>query len=193
MKQIAVFCGSSPGLDPFYIETAFSLGKELGSRGIGLIYGGAKVGLMGAVADGALAAGARVTGVLPGFLEKKEIAHAGLSELILVDSMHERKTRMYELADGIVTLPGGYGTLDETFEVLTWAQLGLHTKPVGLFNCGGFYDGILRQLDTMVAAGLLKPVHRRMLLTSGEIADLLDQMGRYVAEPAAKWVEAGQA
>jgi len=140
MKNLTVFCGSSLGTDEIYERQAFKLGRTLAERSIGLVYGGADVGLMGAVANGCLSKGGRVTGVLPRFIKDKGIAHKNLTEMILVETMHERKTKMDELSDGVIALPGGFGTLEEFFEVLTWGQLGLHKKPVGILNINGFYD-----------------------------------------------------
>jgi hypothetical protein len=188
MKKITVFCGSSPGHDPILMESAYQLGQQLADRSITLIYGGAKVGLMGAVADGALSREGQVIGVLPGFLQTKEIAHTGLTELIWVESMHQRKLKMHELSDGVIALPGGYGTLEEYFEMLTWGQLGLHKKPVALLNIGGFYDGLLTLADTMVASGLLKPANREMMLVSETIDDLLNQMLTYEPPLVGKWM-----
>ncbi|MBD2751918.1 LOG family protein [Spirosoma validum] len=188
MKRIAVFCGSSPGNDPAFMELAYQLGQQLATGHIGLVYGGAKVGLMGAVADGALSLQGEVVGVLPTFLQTKEIAHEGLTELILVESMHQRKTKMHELSDGVITLPGGYGTLEEYFEVLTWGQLGLHKKPIALLNINGYYDGLLTLADTMVANGLLKQVNRDMMLISNTIEDLLQQMHSYTPPTVGKWL-----
>ncbi|WP_420147918.1 TIGR00730 family Rossman fold protein [Spirosoma sp.] len=188
MKRITVFCGSSPGHDPAFMEMAYQLGQQLAASKIGLVYGGAKVGLMGAVADGALSKQGKVIGVLPTFLRTKEIAHEGLTELILVESMHERKTKMHELSDGIIALPGGYGTLEEYFEMLTWGQLGLHKKPVALLNINGYYDGLLSLADTMVTSGLLKPVNRDMMLVSRTVEDLLQQMHSYNPPVVGKWL-----
>src|SRR5918993_5316430 len=156
MKSVAIFCGSSSGTDPLYKVQATALGITLAHQRIEIIYGGAKVGLMGAVADAALSAGGKVTGVIPRFLRSKEIAHKNLTELIIVGSMHERKTKMHELCDGIIALPGGFGTLEELFEILTWAQLGLHKKPIGLLDVNGFYDNLNLLLQTMVHQGFLK-------------------------------------
>lgn len=188
MKSIAVFCGSSPGYDGQFMAVAQALGQHLAEAGITLIYGGASVGLMGAVADGALSRGGRVVGVLPEFLNSKEIAHPGLTELIKVSSMHERKLKLYALSDGVIALPGGYGTLEEYFEMLAWAQLGLHQKPVVLLNVAGFYDGLLTQADTMAASGFIKPVHREMLLASPTIEDALQQMQAYQPPTVGKWL-----
>ncbi len=188
MKSITVFCGSSFGSDDIYKEQATLLGQTLAQQGIQLVYGGADVGLMGAVADGALNAGGKVIGVLPHFLQSKEIAHKQLTELILVETMHERKTRMNELCDGVIVLPGGYGTLEEFFEMITWAQLGLHQKPIGLLNINGFYNDLIRMVQTMVDKGFLKQINREMLLISDSIEELLEMMGNYKAPTVGKWI-----
>jgi uncharacterized protein (TIGR00730 family) len=188
MKRISVFCGSSSGNPSLYLEQARLLGQTLAKQNLELVYGGAKVGLMGAVADGALHAGGRVIGVLPRFLVSKEIAHEGLTSLILVNSMHERKTRMNELSDGVIALPGGFGTLEELFEMLTWAQLGLHNKPVGILNINGFYDVLIQLVGKMVDQGFLREDNRQMLLINTEIDGLLHQMKSYVAPTVRKWI-----
>jgi len=188
MKSITVFCGSSFGSDPIYQEQATLLGQTLANHHIQLVYGGADVGLMGAVADGALDAGGKVIGVLPHFLQSKEIAHKQLTELILVETMHERKTKMNELCDGAIVLPGGYGTLEEFFEMITWAQLGLHQKPIGILNIDGFYDDLLNLVQTMVDKGFLKPINRDMLLINNNIDDLLKMMRDYQAPKVGKWI-----
>jgi uncharacterized protein (TIGR00730 family) len=188
VKKISVFCGSSFGTEPVYQIKATELGKSIAKRGIQLVYGGANVGLMGAVADGALSEGGAVIGVLPHFLQSKEIAHAGLTELILVESMHERKTRMNEISDGVIALPGGFGTLEELFEMLTWAQLGLHSKPIGILNIDGYYDLLNALINVMVEKGFLKSVNRSMLLISDDIDDLLMQMSEYTAPNVSKWI-----
>jgi len=189
MKSVTVFCGSSNGTDPIYRSQAALLGKTLAERKIEIIYGGAKVGLMGAVADAALSARGKVTGVIPRFLRSKEIAHEALTELIMVESMHERKTRMHELCDGIIALPGGFGTLEELFEILTWAQLGLHKKPIGLLDTDGFYGHLKMLLKTMVDKGFLKEINYHMLLISDDTNDLLDKMERYIAPVIPKWIK----
>ncbi len=173
MKSIVVFCGSSYGNQPVYEEQAILLGRTLAQKGIRLIYGGASVGLMGAVANAALEAGGTVIGVIPRFLNSREIAHIGLNELILVESMHERKAKMNELCDGVITLPGGFGTMEELFEMLTWSQLGLHTKPIGLLNTAGYYDPLNYMVKTMEEQGFLKPVYRDMLLADESVEGLL--------------------
>ena len=167
VRRVAVYCGSANGNDPAFLVEAQALGTAIAAAGIGLVYGGASVGLMGAVADAALAGGAEVIGVLPDVLAGKEIAHAGLTRLELVSTMHERKARMAELADAFLVLPGGYGTLEELLEVVTWAQLRLHAKPIVLINTVGYWDGLLGFLDTALAAGFLKPKNRALMLVAG--------------------------
>ena len=188
MKRITVFCGSSLGTDEIYEKQAFKLGEILADRKIGLVYGGANVGLMNAVANGSLSKGGEVTGVLPVFIKDKGIAHKNLTELILVKTMHERKTKMNELSDGVIALPGGFGTLEEFFETLTWGQLGLHRKPVGLLNINGYYDPLKILAKTMVEKGFLKEENRKMLLISDDIESLLDQMEKYMAPAIDKWI-----
>ena len=189
MKSITVFCGSSFGTEEIYKDQAVLLGQTLAKQNIKLIYGGANVGLMGAVADGVLNAGGEAIGVLPDFLRSKEIAHLGLTELIFVESMHERKTKMNDLCEGVIALPGGFGTLEELFEMLTWAQLGLHKKPIAILNINGFYDSLIELTQTMVEKGLLKDVNQKMLLVSDNIDDLLNQMKNYTAPTVGKWIE----
>jgi uncharacterized protein (TIGR00730 family) len=188
MKRVTVFCGSSAGHENHFAETAWQVGHTLAKMHIGVVYGGAKVGLMGAVADGALAAGGEVIGVLPNFLRSVEIEHTGLSELILVDSMHERKAKMDDLSNGVIALPGGFGTLEELFEMITWAQLGLHKKPVALLNIGGFYDGLIDVLENMVTAGFLKPDNKEMLITDRNIHALIEKMLYYTPPDVPKWI-----
>lgn len=189
LTSIAVFCGSSSGAETVYTQQAFLLGKTLAAQGLQLIYGGAKVGLMGAVADGMLEEGGTVIGVIPEFLRTKEIAHEGLTDLILVETMHERKTRMHELSDGIIALPGGFGTMEELFEMLTWAQLGLHRKPIGLLNVHRFYDPLQAMADTMMHQGFLSKQNRDMLLADEHIDTLLQQMRNYEAPEVGKWLD----
>lgn len=167
---------------------AYETGKLLANLGIGLVYGGARVGLMGAVADGALAHGGEVIGVLPRFLSGKEIGHSGLTDLIVVDTMHERKTKMHELSDGVIALPGGFGTMEEVFEMVTWGQLGLHRKPVGVLNVDGFYNDLNELLQTMVTKGFLKKENQRMLLFADTIEELLEKMRNYQAPATPKWI-----
>lgn len=189
MKRITVFCGSSFGTEEIYKEQATLLGQTLAKQNIELVYGGANVGLMGAVADGILNEGGKAIGILPNFLRSKEIAHLGLTELILVESMHERKTKMNDLCDGVIALPGGFGTLEELFEMLTWAQLGLHKKPIAILNIDGFYDSLIELTQTMVEKGLLKEANQGMLLVSDNIDDLLDKMRNYVPPTTGKWID----
>jgi len=188
MNRITVFCGSSLGTDNYFELQAKELGKKLALENIELVYGGANVGLMGAVANGALQNYGKVIGVLPVFLKSKEIAHNGLTELIVVDSMHDRKTKMNELCDGVIALPGGFGTLEELFEMLTWEQLGLHKKPIGILNINGFYDYLIAFLDQMVAKGLLKEINRKMLLIDEDIDKLIAKMRTYKAPTTGKWI-----
>jgi hypothetical protein len=189
MKAITVFCGSSGGFKEIYQQQAFLLGKKLAVKQIALVYGGARIGLMGAVADGALQNGGKVYGVIPEFLRSKEIAHEGLTELILVNSMHERKVKMNELSDGVIALPGGFGTMEELFEMLTWAQLGLHKKPIALLNTDGFYDFLLDAIETMVVEGFLKKTNQQMLLVDDQIDGLLEKMKDYHAPEFPKWID----
>ena len=176
MRRVCVFCGSSAGTDPAYGLAARELARELVRLGMGLVYGGASVGLMGLLASGVLERGGEVIGVIPGSLRRREVAHQGLTDLHEVETMHERKALMAELSDGFVTLPGGYGTLDELAEALSWAQLGLHGKPVGLLDVGGFFAPLLAFFDRAVAEGFLKPAHRNLLLVSRDPAALLELM-----------------
>jgi uncharacterized protein (TIGR00730 family) len=173
VRRVAVYCGSADGTHPAFRAEATALGAAIAAAGLGLVYGGANVGLMGAVADAALSAGAEVIGVLPEVLAGKEIAHVGLTVLELVPTMHERKARMAELADAFLVLPGGYGTLDELMEAVTWAQLGLHAKPCILINTEGYWNGLLAFLDSTVAAGFLKAENRQLLLVAGSARDAI--------------------
>ncbi|WP_418502069.1 TIGR00730 family Rossman fold protein [Flagellimonas sp.] len=191
MNRITVFCGSSAGTDDHYMEQAKALGTTLAREGIDVVYGGANVGLMGALADGALEANGKVIGVLPDFLRSKEIAHQGLKELIIVETMHQRKTKMNDLCDGVIALPGGFGTLEEFFEMLTWGQLGLHQKPIGILNTNGFYDPLLALMQRMVDDGFLKESNRAMVLVSASITDLLEQMRNYTPPQTGKWITKG--
>ncbi len=188
MNSITVFCGSSFGTDEVFTTQATVLGQTLANQNIALVYGGANVGLMGALADGALSAGGQVIGVLPDFLKSKELAHTALTELVIVESMHERKIKMNELCDGVIAMPGGFGTLEEFFEMLTWAQLGLHQKPIAILNINGFYDELLAFTKTMVAKGFLKEVNQNMILISTTIDDLLHQMKTYTPSTTTKWI-----
>lgn len=192
IKSVTVFCGSSPGASPVYQQAAAALGQTLARQSIRLVYGGAKVGLMGVVADAALQAGGEVIGVLPHFLAGKEIAHAGLTELLLVETMHERKLKMAELSDASVSLPGGFGTMEEFFEVLTWAQLGLHAKPVGLLNINSFYEPLYALFDRMQQEQFLKPENRQLVLMAETAEELLQRFDSYVAPAVPKWLRKGE-
>ncbi len=186
--RITVFCGSRGGARPGYLAAARALGTALAQRGHGLVYGGARVGTMGALADAALASGGPVTGVMPHGLVQREVAHAGLSEFIAVDSMHARKALMADLADAFIALPGGFGTLDELFEILTWSQLGLHWKPIALMDVAGFFNPLLAALDHGVTEGFLDPAHRSMLLRETEVGPLLDRIEAWRPGPViSKW------
>jgi uncharacterized protein (TIGR00730 family) len=180
MKRICVFCGASAGKDPRHAEAARRLGRTLAERRLELVYGGGSVGLMGVLADGALAAGGTVIGVIPQVLQIRELAHRGLTTLHVVASMHERKARMADLSDGFVALPGGMGTLDELAEIMTWAQLGLHQRPVGLLDAGGYYRPLIAFFDEAVAAGFIRPEHRAMLQVERDPAALLDRFETWV-------------
>jgi len=192
MKSVCVFCGSSFGNRPAFEEAAKATGKAIAAAEMRLVYGGAKVGLMGTVADAAIAAGGEVIGVLPKALEEKELAHQELNELYIVDSMHERKALMADLADGFIALPGGAGTLEEIFEVWTWGQLGFHRKPCGFLNIEGFYDGLLTFLDHQTSEGFMKPVMRSMVMNAGSPEALLDLFGSYEPPETAKWISRTQ-
>ena len=178
MTAVAVFCGSSMGSPAVFAGTAASVGREIARRGWTLVYGGGSVGLMGVLADAALEAGGRVDGVIPRFLVEREVGHDGLTELEVVETLTERKLRMGELADAFLTLPGGIGTMDELFETLSWAQLGLQPKPNGLLNTDGYYDELVAFLDRATAAGFMKPGHRALLQVSRDPQDLLDRIGK---------------
>ena len=181
INSICVFCGSNYGNTEVYREQATLLGKCLAENGRQLVYGGAHVGLMGAVADGAIKAGGEVIGVIPRFLQAKELAHTGLSALILVDTMHERKAIMNERCDAVIALPGGFGTMDELFEMLTWSQLDIHKKPIGILNINGYYDSLILLVEDMVAKGFLKSLDRDQLIICNDIETLIFRLVSYVA------------
>lgn len=191
-RRICVFCGSSSGARPSYADAAISLARHLVANGVVIVYGGSKLGLMGMLADAALEAGGEVIGVIPQSLMKKEIAHPRLSELRLVSSMHERKAQMAELADAFIALPGGYGTLDELCEILTWAQLGLHRKPCGILNVEGYFEPLLLLFDRAVTEQFLKPVHRRMVLCDTQPERLVGRLLEYEVPLVDKWIDVGQ-
>jgi uncharacterized protein (TIGR00730 family) len=188
MKRVCVFCGSSPGVRPEYRRAAEELGALLAGRGIGLVYGGAKVGIMGAVADAVLAGGGEAIGVIPTALVSKEVAHQGLTQLHVVHTMHERKALMADLSDGFVALPGGFGTFEEFCEVLTWSQLGFHPKPCGLLNVASYYAPLLALFDHGVSEGFIRPQHRALVLTETDPATLLERMDAFVPPSGDKWI-----
>jgi uncharacterized protein (TIGR00730 family) len=192
MKSVCVYCGSNPGQDPAFVSAARRVGEALADRGIGIVYGGGRVGLMGELADAALAAGGHVQGIIPEFLALKEIAHLELSELHVVRSMHARKAMMVQLSDAFIALPGGIGTMEELFEVWTWAQLGHHTHPVGLLNVGGYYDDLVAFLDKMTGQGFLADAHRRSLVVADRVDTLLAAFETYEAPPADVRIKTGQ-
>lgn len=180
MKRLAIYCGSATPADPLYIDTARAVGATLAERGIGVVYGGGRLGLMGAVADGALAAGGEVIGIIPQALVDAEVAHRGLTELHVVTGMHQRKQAFTDLSDGFVTIPGGTGTMDELWEALSWAQLGYHAKPVGLLNTAGYYDHLIAFWEKMAEVGFLRPQHRDLLIVGDTLEALLDGMAAHV-------------
>ncbi|MDQ7828648.1 MAG: TIGR00730 family Rossman fold protein [Armatimonadota bacterium] len=183
MRRVCVFCGSSAGVRPAYAAAARALGALLARRGLGLVYGGGRVGMMGVLADAVLAHGGEVTGVIPRHLVEREVAHDGVSTLHVVTTMHERKARMVELADAFIALPGGVGTLEELFEVWAWAQLGLHAKPCGVLNVDGYYDTLQAHVARMVAEGFLRPEHGAMVVFADDPEVLLDRFADYVPPP----------
>jgi uncharacterized protein (TIGR00730 family) len=192
MRRVCVYAGSNSGTNPAYAESARALARELAGRGIGLVYGGGKVGLMGVIADAVLAAGGEATGVMPQALIDREIGHTGLTELKVVGSMHERKALMAELSDAFVALPGGIGTLEELIEVYTWSQLGIHEKACGVLNVRGYYDGLATFLDHAVTEGFLRAKHRAVLSVAEDPAALLDALADYEPPRVAKWLELDQ-
>ena len=188
MKRLCVFCGSSVGANPAYAEVAATLGTLLAERGIGLVYGGGNVGLMGVIADAALAAGGEVIGVIPQALADREVAHHGVTELRIVDSMHTRKAMMADLSDAFLAMPGGVGTFEEFFEAITWTQLGLHRKPCGLLNVAGFYTPLALFIDQAVSEGFIKPVHRAAIIVDDDPARLLDTLSTIEVPDVPKWI-----
>lgn len=188
IKNICVYCGSSPGKNPAYMRAAKTLANAMCERDIGLVYGGAAIGVMGAIADAVLEGGGEAIGVIPKSLAVKEVAHSNLTQLHVVASMHERKAMMAELADGFIALPGGWGTLEEIFEILTWAQLGFHHKPCGLMNIEGYYDGLIDFLDKAFAQQFVNELCRPMLMKASDPFTLLDQFTEYRAPKVRKWM-----
>lgn len=188
IHRICVFCGSSAGEDPRYLQAASDLGRALATRGLGLVYGGSRIGLMGRLAQAVLDAGGEVTGIMPRPLMDRELVHAGLDELVVTESMHERKAEMVARSDGFVAAPGGLGTFEEFFEVLTWAQLGFHRKPCALLNVRDYYAPITRLLDHAVREGFVQDAHRRMVLVADDPEVLLDRMAAYDPPPVPRWI-----
>lgn len=189
IKQLCVFCGSSAGTDASYADAAGELGAAMVARDIGLVYGGGGVGLMGLVADAVLAADREVIGVIPRALKERELAHADVSDMRVVETMHERKALMAELSDAFVALPGGIGTLEEFFEVWTWGQLGVHRKPCGLLNVAGYFDPLLTLIDHMVAAEFLRPAHRAMVVVEQSPTRLLERLANYTPPDTNRWLD----
>jgi len=187
MQAIAIFCGANFNGDPVLKEAAELLTEVMADRNISLVFGGGKVGMMGLLADNMLQRGGQAIGVIPQFLMDKEVGHTGLTELHIVETMHQRKQLMNDLCDGIIMLPGGFGTLEEFFEVLTWLQLGLHSKPIGILNVNGFYDFLLKQMDVMVEQQFLKPANRKLVITSGDPIELISLMEGFNAKPDEVW------
>lgn len=192
MKRICVFCGSSPGVRPEYADAARAMGRALAERGIGLVYGGGRVGLMGIVADTVMQTGGEAVGVIPEALLRREVGHQALTQLHVVASMHERKQRMADLSDGFVALPGGYGTFEEFCEVITWSQLGIHPKPCGLLNAERYYDPLLAMFDRGVAEGFIHPQHRALVLEESDPGRLIERMLGFVPPDAEKWIAPGE-
>ncbi|MBK4734088.1 LOG family protein [Noviherbaspirillum pedocola] len=193
MRSLCVYCGSSMGASETYAAGARELAAEMVRRDVALVYGGGNVGLMGVIADEVMRLGGRATGVIPQALMQREVGHHGLTELHVVKDMHERKALMAELSDGFIAMPGGFGTLEELFEVTTWCQLGLHAKPIGLLNIDGFYDGLITFRDHMVQQAFVRGEHAALLMHAPHAADLLDQFDSYEPTHAVKWLERGEA
>lgn len=189
MKRICVYCGSASGASPDYVNSAHQVAAAFLKNDIELVYGGAKVGVMGAIADAMLAAGGTVIGVLPKGLFRTEVPHSGLTQLIEVKSMHERKSRMAEISDGFIALPGGLGTIEELFEILTWAQLGLHKNPVAILNVNGFYDKLIEYLEHAVAEQFIRPQHKDMIIVDTDINNILLKFASYQAPSTQKWID----
>ncbi|NEU09470.1 TIGR00730 family Rossman fold protein [Flavihumibacter sp. R14] len=187
MKSVCVFCGANFNGDPALLQTVNKLAEVLVAKDITLVFGGGRVGVMGLIADAVLSGGGKAIGVIPQFLMDKEVGHTGLTELIITENMHQRKQKMADLSDGVITLPGGFGTLEEFFEVLTWLQLGLHNNPIGLLNAGGFYDPLLQQMDVMVEHRFLKPVNRQLVLSHSDPEQLIELMSSFSAKPDDVW------
>lgn len=191
-KSLAVFCASSDGNDPNIYKEAYDVGAFLAGQQIEVVFGGSRLGLMGQVAKGALENNGEVTGVIPDFLKTKEVVHTGLTNLVTTEDMHGRKLKMHDLSDGFIALPGGFGTLEELFEILTWGQLGLHRKPIGILNSNGYYDDLLQLMEKMVASGLLRKENMNLVLVAGNIEALLQEMHAFEPQPVPKWMNKNQ-
>ncbi len=192
MKSIVVFCGASMSNDSILNMKATEFGKLLALKNIQLVYGGAKIGLMGNIANGVLENRGKVIGVIPDFLTSKEVVHESLTQLIITETMHERKLKMHEISDGIIALPGGFGTLEELFEMLSWAQLGLHKKPIGVLNINGFYDDLLSFIEVMIEKELLKPSYKKLVLVANNADELLEKMNNFIPLPTPRWMNKNQ-
>lgn len=190
LKSIAVFCGSSEGNDTIILTQAAKLGETLAKENITLVYGAAKIGIMGKIAEAALQNHGKVIGIIPEFLKLKEVVHLGLYELITTTNMHQRKIKMHELSDGFIALPGGFGTFEELFEIITWAQLGLHKKPIGLLNSNGFYNDLIQMFEKMTAKGFLKMENLNLLIVDNDINSLLNKMKAFKPKVVPKWLKA---
>nr|XP_061811859.1 cytokinin riboside 5'-monophosphate phosphoribohydrolase-like [Nerophis lumbriciformis] len=188
-KRICVFCGSQEGNDPVYTENAIAIGQKIAERDVGLVFGGGKVGLMGKVANAVLIKGGEAIGVIPDKLMRREVAHQGLTELFVVESMHARKAMMAHLAGAFIALPGGWGTMEEMFEILTWTQLRYHLKPIGMLNVNGYYDSLLTFADHMVAEGFLRPEHRSLLIAETDPDALLDRLEATIIPDDTRWID----
>ncbi len=189
MNSIAVFCGSSSGNDPYIVKESYDLGVAMAKADITLVYGAAKIGIMGRVAEAVLENGGKAIGVIPEFLKTKEVVNTNLTELIVTENMHDRKILIYEKSDGFIILPGGFGTMDELFEITTWGQLGLHTKPIGILNINGYYDALIAQCKTMVERGFLKQENLDAVVIDSTIEGILNKMNNYVSLPTPKWLK----
>ncbi len=192
LKSVAVFCASSDGVDPIIFDEAYNVGEYLAKNNISLVYGGSKLGLMGQVAQGVLDNQGSATGVIPDFLKTKEVVHTGLTELITTENMHQRKLKMHDLSDGFIALPGGFGTLEELFEILTWGQLGLHKHPIGILNSNRYYDDLIAMMDKMVKKGLLKKSNMDLVLVAANIEELVEKMRHFEPIPVPAWMNKNQ-
>jgi len=188
-RRISVFCGANSGFDPVYTQHAEMLGDYFVKHNIGLVYGASHCGVMGAIANAVLKSGGEVIGVIPEFLKTQELAHENLTELIVVDTMHTRKTTMNDLCDGVIAIPGGFGTMDELFEMLTWLQLGIHEKPVALWNINGFYDHLIRMIEHMIREGFVRTADQELLIHSADLDELFQKMSTFVAPATGKWFD----